>query len=403
MSNFIELGVSENLADVLKKQGIENPMPVQTAVIPKILGGGNLVAQAPTGTGKTLAYLLPVLQGLDAASRDVQAVILAPTYELAMQIAGIARELTQGAGLGLKVQGLIGGANIARQIDKLKDKPQLIVGSAGRILELAQKNKLKLHNVKMLVLDEFDRLFDDQNIDNTAAVVRLLPAERQVVLVSATAPKKSLERADFLQHPEVIKVEEDSAAQDRRENLYRMTPFRNKVETVRHLARRLEVKRGLVFINKVFDAERILAQLRYEGFMVGTLLGHNNKQARQKAVADFKAGRIKLLLSTDLAARGLDIPDVDYVFNLDLPENAQVYLHRAGRTARAGAKGTVITLADNKEAYKLAQLEKKLGIEFKPLKGGDKPASGRKKNKAAQGSKGKVTKTRQGKAKPVGK
>jgi superfamily II DNA/RNA helicase len=403
MSNFIELGVSENLADVLKKQGIENPMPVQAAVIPKILGGGNLVAQAPTGTGKTLAYLLPVLQGLDAASRDVQAVILAPTYELAMQIAGIARELTQGAGLGLKVQGLIGGANIARQMDKLKDKPQLIVGSAGRILELAQKNKLKLHNVKMLVLDEFDRLFDDQNIDNTAAVVRLLPAERQVVLVSATAPKKALERADFLQHPEVIKVEEDSAAQGRRENLYRMTPFRNKVETVRHLARRLEVKRGLVFINKVFDAERILAQLRYEGFMVGTLLGHNNKQARQKAVADFKAGRIKLLLSTDLAARGLDIPDVDYVFNLDLPENAQVYLHRAGRTARAGAKGTVITLADNKEAYKLAQLEKKLGIEFKPLKGGDKPASGRKKNKAAQGSKGKVTKTRQGKAKPVGK
>jgi len=403
MSNFIELGVSENLADVLKKQGIENPMPVQAAVIPKILGGGNLVAQAPTGTGKTLAYLLPVLQGLDAASRDVQTVILAPTYELAMQIAGIARELTQGAGLGLKVQGLIGGANIARQMDKLKDKPQLIVGSAGRILELAQKNKLKLHNVKMLVLDEFDRLFDDQNIDNTAAVVRLLPAERQVVLVSATAPKKALERADFLQHPEVIKVEEDSAAQDRRENLYRMTPFRNKVETVRHLARRLEVKRGLVFINKVFDAERILAQLRYEGFMVGTLLGHNNKQARQKAVADFKAGRIKLLLSTDLAARGLDIPDVDYVFNLDLPENAQVYLHRAGRTARAGAKGTVITLADNKEAYKLAQLEKKLGIEFKPLKGGDKPASGRKKNKAAQGSKGKVTKTRQGKAKPVGK
>ena len=403
MSNFIELGVSENLADVLKKQGIENPMPVQAEVIPKILGGGNLVAQAPTGTGKTLAYLLPVLQGLDAASRDVQAVILAPTYELAMQIAGIARELTQGAGLGLKVQGLIGGANIARQMDKLKDKPQLIVGSAGRILELAQKNKLKLHNVKMLVLDEFDRLFDDQNIDNTAAVVRLLPAERQVVLVSATAPKKALERADFLQHPEVIKVEDDSAAQGRRENLYRMTPFRNKVETVRHLARRLEVKRGLVFINKVFDAERILAQLRYEGFMVGTLLGHNNKQARQKAVADFKAGRIKLLLSTDLAARGLDIPDVDYVFNLDLPENAQVYLHRAGRTARAGAKGTVITLADNKEAYKLAQLEKKLGIEFKPLKGGDKPASGRKKNKAAQGSKGKVTKTRQGKAKPVGK
>ena len=145
MSNFIDLGISEALAAVLTKQNIESPMQVQEAVIPKVLGGGNLVAQAPTGTGKTLAYLLPVLQKIDTDSRDVQAVILAPTYELAMQITNVARDLAQGAGLGLKVQGLIGGANIARQMDKLKDKPQLIVGSAGRIIELAQKNKLKLH------------------------------------------------------------------------------------------------------------------------------------------------------------------------------------------------------------------------------------------------------------------
>ncbi|SHK60861.1 Superfamily II DNA and RNA helicase [Selenomonas ruminantium] len=385
MNRFIELGIHEALASVLEKQGISSPMQVQEAVIPKVAGGGNLVAQAPTGTGKTLAYLLPALQKIDAASRDVQVVILAPTYELAMQITNVARDLAQGAELGIKVQGLIGGANITRQMDKLKDKPQLIVGSAGRILELAQKNKLKLHQVKLLVLDEFDRLFDDQNMTNTAAVVRLLPENRQVVMVSATAPKKALERADFLQHPEIIKVEADPLAQSQRENLYRMTPFRSKVETVRHLARRLAVKRGLVFINKVFDAERILAQLRYEGFMVGTLLGHNNKQARQKAIADFKAGRIKLLLSTDLAARGLDIPDVDYVFNLDLPESAEVYLHRAGRTARAGAKGTVITLADNKEAYKLEQLEKKLGIDFKPLQGGAKPAPA-KKNASKKGN-----------------
>jgi len=410
MSNFIDLGISEALIEVLKKQHIETPMKVQAAVIPKIMGGGNLVVQAPTGTGKTLAYLLPVLQKIDKDSRDVQAVILAPTYELVMQIVNVARDLVQGANLGIKVQGLIGGANIPRQMDKLKDKPQLIVGSAGRIIELAQKNKLKLHKVNMLVLDEFDRLFADQNMENTAAVVRLLPEDRQVVMVSATAPKKALERADFLQHPEVIKVEADPAVLALREDLYRMTPFRSKVETVRHLARRLAVKRGLVFINKVFDAERILAQLRYEGFMVGTLLGHSNKQARQKAIADFKAGRIKLLLSTDLAARGLDIPEVDYVFNLDLPESGEVYLHRAGRTARAGAKGTVITLADNKEAYKLEQLEKKLGIAFKPLKGGDKPAPAKKKTKPVNGEKQKKSQNknkkhtnRQGKRKVTAK
>ena len=190
MNKFIELGISEALVDILKKQGIESPMEVQQAVIPKVIGGGNLVAQAPTGTGKTLAYLLPALQKIDASSRDVQVVILAPTYELAMQITNVARELSQGANLGIKVQGLIGGANIARQMDKLKDKPQLIVGSAGRIIELAQKNKLKLHKARMLVLDEFDRLFDDQNMTNTADVVRLLPEDRQVIMVSATAPKR---------------------------------------------------------------------------------------------------------------------------------------------------------------------------------------------------------------------
>jgi superfamily II DNA/RNA helicase len=178
-----------------------------------------------------------------------------------------------------------------------------------------------------------------------------------------------------------------------------MTPFRSKVETVRHLARRLAVKRGLVFINKVFDAERILAQLRYEGFMVGTLLGHNNKQSRQKAIADFKAGRIKLLLSTDLAARGLDIPDVDYVFNLDLPESAEVYLHRAGRTARAGAKGTVITLADNKEAYKLELLEKQLKLALKPLEPGGRALSkGPQPKGRAAGHRAPARGRRQGKA-----
>ncbi|MCR5758671.1 MAG: DEAD/DEAH box helicase [Selenomonas sp.] len=378
MSNFIDLGIHEELAEVLKKQGIEAPMQVQSAVIPKMIGGGNLVAQAPTGTGKTLAYLLPTLQKIDVESRDVQVVILAPTYELAMQITNVARDLSLGAKLGIRVQGLIGGANITRQMDKLKDKPQLIVGSAGRIIELAQKNKLKLQRVKLLVLDEFDRLFDEQNMTNTADVVRLLPADRQVVMVSATAPKKALERADFLQHPEVIKVEEDPVHQGQCEHLCRLTPFRDKAVTVRRLARRLSVQRGLVFINKVFDAEKILAQLRYEGFMVASLLGHNSKQIRQKAVADFKAGRVKLLLSTDLAARGLDIPAVDYVFNLDLPESPAVYLHRAGRTARAGAKGTVITLADNKEAYKLEQLAKKLGIQFKPLRGERGPVSAKK-------------------------
>lgn len=367
MSEFIKLGIDEKVAEVLAKQGITEPMAIQTQAIPKILAGSNIIGQAPTGTGKTLAYLLPAMQKIAADIKQAQVMILAPTYELAMQITNIARDLIAAGKLGIKVQGLIGGANIARQIDKLKEKPQLIVGSAGRIIELNRKGKLKLQQVKLLVLDEFDRLLDDQNLATTAELVRLLPPARQVVMFSATAPRKALSRADFLDQPEQIVVKENPQ-QTARENFYLVTPFRAKIDTVRKLTRNLEVKRGLVFINKTYDAEKTLARLRYEGLSVESLLGHSNKQARQKAIADFKSGKVKLLLATDLAARGLDIPDIDYVFNLDLPENAQIYQHRAGRTARAGAKGAVVTLADIKEAYKLSNLEKSLGIEFKALK-----------------------------------
>ena len=382
MTTFADLGITKALCEALAKQGINKPTAIQEKTMGKVLAGQNLVGQAPTGTGKTLAYLLPAMQQIDPAIRQVQVLILAPTYELAMQIANVAREFNQQAGLGLKVQGIIGGANIARQMDKLKEKPQLIVGSAGRIIELSRKGKLKLHQVKLLVLDEFDRLLDDQNLGNTVDAVKLLPEDRQVILFSATAPKKAMERADFLESPEHVIVKEDAAVMEARENYYLMTPFRDKIENVRKLTRNLGVKRGLVFINRVFDAEKTLAHLQYDGIRAASLLGHQNKQARQKAIADLKKGKIQLLLSTDLAARGLDIEGVDYVFNLDLPENAQVYQHRAGRTARAGAKGTVITLADIKEAYKLEQLEKRLGITFKPIKkakGETKPRVEKKK------------------------
>ena len=368
MNKFIELGLNEAMAKALAGQGIADPMEIQKLAIPKALAGDNFIGQAPTGTGKTLAYLLPALQQIDPAVRQAQVVVLAPTYELAMQITGVARDLVQAAELRIKLQVMIGGANIARQIDKLKDKPQLIIGSAGRIIELSRKGKLKLHQVKLLVLDEFDRLLDDQNLQATADVVRLLPKERQVIMFSATAPNKALERADFLEHPEHIIVKETAETLEARDNLYIMTPFRDKITMIRKLTNTLAVKRGLVFINRVYDAEKTLAHLQFDGIKADSLLGHSNKQARQKAIADFKSGKVQLLLSTDLAARGLDIPDVDYVFNLDLPESAQTYQHRAGRTARAGAKGSVITLADIKEAYKLEQLEKKLGITFRPLK-----------------------------------
>lgn len=367
MITFRDLGVSEALIEVLADKNIKAPTPIQQQAIPKILVGTDILGVAPTGTGKTLAYLLPILMQLDKERREAQAVVLAPTYELAMQITTEARDLSQKADLGIRVQGLIGGANIARQIDKLKEKPQLVVGSAGRILELARKGKLKLTGVRFLVLDEFDRLLDDQNDMMTADVVKLLPQDRQALMFSATDPKKERERASFLGHPERIEIEQSAEEMAACHHYFVTVPFREKIERVRKLTRSLPIERGLVFINRTFAAEQTLAKLRYEGIRAESLLGKDAKQSRQSAIAAIKGGRAQLLLSTDLAARGLDIPAVDYVINLDFPESAQVYQHRAGRTARAGHQGAVITLIDFKEAVKLEQLGKKLGIEFERL------------------------------------
>ena len=369
---FTALGLPETLAAALRAQGILTPLPVQTAAVPRLLAGENLLVQAPTGTGKTLAYLLPILARLDAALPQVQAVVLAPTQELSMQIARTARELAQAAGIPARVLGLIGGASIKRQLEKLKAKPPLVVGTTGRILELAQKGKLKLSGVRLLVLDEFDRLLDKQGGEETAAFVQRLrreaPEAPHYALFSATATKLACERAAFLGAPVRITIEGAAHVPSTIRHYAVMTPFREKAERVRRLTRRLGVRRGIVFLGRAFDAERTLAKLRYDGVRAEALVGTADKMARQKAIADFRRGSVTLLLATDVAARGLDLPEVDTVFNLDLPEDARTYLHRAGRTGRAGREGRVITLADYREAEKLTRLSSQLGFDFSPLK-----------------------------------
>jgi len=365
---FLKLGLSEALAEAVEKMGFTEPMPIQEQAIPQALTGSNIVGQSATGSGKTLAYLLPALAQIKPESPALQALVLAPTYELAMQISQQLQQVIQNSGLPIRSMALIGGANIARQIDNLKKKPQIVVGSAGRILELQKKGKLKLQQVRVLVLDEFDRLLDDQNQETVAKVQSCLDKQCQYLLFSATASGKALDRAQFLAEPKIIKINERTALQPQLENYYFIVEFRDKIDVLRKLTKTLAVKRGLVFVNKVYDVEKTIEKLAHQGIAAASLIGSDDKMARKNAVADFAKGKVTLLLATDLAARGLDIPGVDYVFNLDLPENDKVYLHRVGRTGRAGAKGTAISLVDSKEIMKLVTIGKKLSVNFQAKK-----------------------------------
>ena len=364
MTTFSSLGVPENLTAALEKRGIMMPTEIQAAFLPAARAGENLIGEAPTGTGKTLAYLLPLMERIDPTVHTAQALILAPTHELAMQVTTVARELAQAAGLTFGVQALIGGANIKRQIESLKKKPAIIVGSAPRVQELHRLGKLKFTGVRLLVLDEFDRLLGKQHLDEVRAVIRLLPKDVQALMVSATAVTAAVRMAKELFAPRLIRVEEMGVSY---ENYYHIVPFRDKIKAVQKLTRRLPIRRGLVFVGRGFDAAHVLEKLRYEGLRAVALLGQERRDQRRAALDAIRAGRAELLISTDLAARGLDIEDVDYVVHLNLPADVRTYRHRAGRTARAGKAGAVISLVDEKEMDKLKELAARMKIQLSRL------------------------------------
>lgn len=362
---FAALGIEARLAEALSAMGIESPTKVQAQAIPAILAGRSVIAQSATGTGKTLAYLLPLVMQIDAANPAAQVVVLAPTYELAMQIYRVAERLAAALEAPLRCASLIGGANIARQIDALKKKPQLLVGSAQRISELVQKKKLALSGVFAAVLDEADKLLDKQQEEATRRALRALGTGCRYLLFSATISERTRRLADFARDPQRIVIEEERKLPAQIENLYVPAAFRDKIEVLRKLARNLNVRRMLVFANRAYDARLLAERLNFHKLRAALLSAEGGKLARKKALEDFARGEIDLLVASDLAARGLDIADVDCVVQFDLPEDERVYLHRAGRTGRAGKQGCVVTLAAPQEKEKLLAIARKLRIELK--------------------------------------
>jgi len=367
MNTFNQLGLDESLVNALKLQGIVEPTAIQAQAIPFILTGKDVLGQSETGTGKTLAYLLPIFQKIDILKRETQAMILTPTHELAIQIQREMETLSKNSNLDITSTAIIGNVNIARQIEKLKQKPHIIVGSSGRILELIQKKKIVAQTIKTIVLDEADRLLDENNAHHVKSVIKTTLSRTQLLLFSATLPPTTYQRAsELLKTPEVIRVTDKIMIAPTVEHMFFLAEQRDKIEILRKLIRIIIPTRALIFINKSEEIEKMVEKLKFHGLDAEGIYGGANKIERKKAMDDFRSGKSTLLVASDLASRGLDIKGITHVFNLDLPEDPQLYLHRVGRTGRAGNRGIAISIANAKEVSYLRRLENSFEIKFSP-------------------------------------
>ncbi|EFM11585.1 DEAD/DEAH box helicase domain protein [Paenibacillus curdlanolyticus YK9] len=363
-SKWTEIGIGQPLADALEAAGIKEPTAVQSEAIAALLAGADVTARSQTGSGKTLAFLLPMLEQLDSASSAVQAVVLAPTQELAMQITRVAQ--AYGEAVGIRVVSLIGGAAMSRQVENLKKhKPQLVVGTPGRIHELAAGRKLKLSSVTKVVIDEADQVFNLGSVREVDVILKGTSRERQVAFFSATRPEEmaGMERK-WMREPKLVDVSGTQRVAESIKHHFIVVDKRDKVDVARRLVRLINPSAALLFLNDTENIAQWESKLRYEGFSVEMLYGDANKQRRSVTLDRFRSGSCKLLLATDVAARGLDIEGLPLVINLDPPIDADHYVHRAGRTGRMGKPGVVISIITYQERFIMDKFSKRLGIDL---------------------------------------
>lgn len=368
MSAFSELGLSDPLLRAIEQQGYTTPTPIQAQAIPAVLTGRDLLAAAQTGTGKTAGFTLPTLHILSDATapqrqdsrkgrRPVRALVLVPTRELAAQVADSVA--TYGKFLSLKSTVVFGGVNINPQISRLKQGVDILIATPGRLLDLHARGAADLSRVEILILDEADRMMDMGFIPDIRRIVKLLPKDRQNLMFSATfAPEIRSLTGEILRDPLEVEIAREKPAAATVEQLVHPVSSDHKAKLLAHLIRDHNWYQVLVFTRTKHRANALARKLEKDGIKSTAIHGNKSQNARTKALADFKRGRVQVLVATDIAARGLDIEQLPQVVNYELPHVAEDYVHRIGRTGRAGATGHAISLVSSDEKKLLIGIER---------------------------------------------
>lgn len=368
--SFADLGLPENILSVIEKIGYKTPTPIQEKAIPVALSGKDIIGAAQTGTGKTAAYALPTLARLGEAQGKPRCLVLVPTRELAMQVDEAFRIFAEN--WSGKVALLYGGVRYDQQLKVLRDGAEIVVATPGRLIDLWKQRFVDLSGVEVLVLDEVDRMLDMGFIEDVSSIIRMCPKERQTLLFSATVNKTIREIADWaLREPEEIDVRTGAITADTISHaLYPVAGYQ-KYDLLLALLERTHYKSVIVFTRTKRDADRITEWLESNRIAVSTMHADRTQRERTEALAGFKSGKFSVLVATDIASRGLDISGVSHVINYNVPEHPEDYVHRIGRTGRAGDEGEAFTLFSPDELLQLQAIERLIGktIERKKLDG----------------------------------
>ena len=356
MNKFEDLKVGSFIKKGIEKKQFEEMTEVQESVIPLALEGHDIIAQAPTGTGKTISFAIPILESIDPAQPVVQALILAPTRELAVQITEEIKEVAFFKH-DIKVVAVYGGEYIERQIYALKNRPQIIVATPGRLMDHMRRRTIKLKDLKMVVLDEADEMLNMGFREDIDTILADVTSEHQTMLFSATVSKEIEDIArTYLKHPKIIRISKNELTVSQIEQKYIILEEKDKIEVISRIVDMNDYQLVMIFCNTKKSVDEVSSQLLQRGFMVEALHGDMKQMQRDRVMQRFKGGSINILVASDVAARGLDIDDVDVVFNYDVPTDEEYYVHRVGRTGRARKQGLAITLVTKQEKYRLRSI-----------------------------------------------